>query len=700
MARELLGLYEATEGGEGFPGIYILGSLRDPNEQIAVSRQQERAINLVHALCGPAGPLRPGRTVCVIGAGVAGLTAAAYAIKRGLGVTVLENRKPLWNLRGCRTRWLHPNLFALWPRPGWNVTATHLPVMNWYADYADRVGELLWSKYTSHDRSNPLSPKNLGPCIEIDRVQLLDPSNGSPRVRWHRREADGDTVESFDAVILAMGFGSEARMRDAVASVYWLDDALERPDPHRADTRYLISGTGDGGLTDLLRIRLRDFRHHHLRELLLSVPDGIQRQVAELDRELAAQYLRAGQVPDARRALARAEVDGLFSWRLRAIANSYALSLTTMVRHDTHAWLTGREASAFSPGRAWPVSRFLAALLLEKDPGRTRYFSSGPQGVHVEAGESSQGMAPTQFTVATPSGRLEVDAVVYRHGTTCVVRGFLRGCGMSDALIERIAAKWSLAWVEQGTTGERRYDYEASHDGHTRAPSCMVRPTSPGRTPIGLLSRLVAHVDDRVAQVEATESGLLANLEDMRTDLVIDELALAVSAWDEQRDGRSARWYLLGEVQMAKVVDVIRRIDQVLECMLGDGKCAPVSEADARCRYCRDTTVAERIAQCEQHWVLPRRSWMPSPASNALLLNTVAARRWGARRLSYHRCEVLPDTWAQTLQDTFADPEHECFVVVDHEHEALPLRVAITRSRDAEVERLARELQVDKIVYC
>jgi hypothetical protein len=87
---------------------------------------------------------------------------------------------------------------------------------------------------------------------------------------------------------------------------------------------------------------------------------------------------------------------------------------------------------------------------------------------------------------------------------------------------------------------------------------------------------------------------------------------------------------------------------------------------------------------------------MPFPASNALLINTVAARRWGARRLSYHRCEVLPDTWARTLHDTFADQEHERLVVVDHE--AIARRVAITRSQDTEVVRLAQELQVDNII--
>jgi len=145
----LCDLYEATAGGQGLPNVFVLGSLSH-REPVTVSVQQARAINLIHALVPDR--LAPGSRLCVIGGGAAGLTAAAYAIVRGLRVTVFEQRKPLWNLRGCRTRWLHPNLFQHWPDDGWDVTATDFPVMNWYADYACSVGELLWSKYRAYHR--------------------------------------------------------------------------------------------------------------------------------------------------------------------------------------------------------------------------------------------------------------------------------------------------------------------------------------------------------------------------------------------------------------------------------------------------------------------------------------------------------------------------------------------------------------------
>ena len=72
-------------------------------------------------------------------------------------------------------------------------------------------------------------------------------------------------------LVVSFGFGAEARMRDTEASVYWHDDTLERERVEPRETRYLISGTGDGGLTDLLRIRLKEFRHHHLRDSLFHL---------------------------------------------------------------------------------------------------------------------------------------------------------------------------------------------------------------------------------------------------------------------------------------------------------------------------------------------------------------------------------------------------------------------------------------------
>src|SRR5262245_48147354 len=111
--KQICELYELTNQlGVGHKGVYVVGSLCT-GERVAVSSQQTRAINLVHALFSEK-RLEKGSRLCVIGGGAAGLTAAAYAISLEAVVTVLESHDLLWNLRGCRTRWLHPNLFRWW----------------------------------------------------------------------------------------------------------------------------------------------------------------------------------------------------------------------------------------------------------------------------------------------------------------------------------------------------------------------------------------------------------------------------------------------------------------------------------------------------------------------------------------------------------------------------------------------------------
>jgi hypothetical protein len=94
---------------------------------------------------------------------------AAYAINEDAAATLLESRGLLWNLRGCRTRWLHPNLFRYWPYPEWKCAGTNFPVMNWYAGYANDVGDYLHRKFpdnrlmsrsTSQDGPRPPDKRN------------------------------------------------------------------------------------------------------------------------------------------------------------------------------------------------------------------------------------------------------------------------------------------------------------------------------------------------------------------------------------------------------------------------------------------------------------------------------------------------------------------------------------------------------------
>ncbi len=387
------------------PDVYVLGCLVHNSERVAVVSQQTRAINLVHALFAER-RLTPGSRACVIGGGAAGLTAAAYAMSKGAGVTVLESRALLWNLRGCRTRWLHPNLFRYWPYKRWQCTATDFPLMNWYAGYACDVGDLLLAKYRSVEVQQRHAKNAIVryPDHQTARAIKLDRKTDGWEVSWSLPidQPSSRPVrlrDRFDVVITAVGFGAEARMRDTEASVYWLDDALERERVVPRETRYLISGTGDGGLTDLLRIRIKEFRHHHLRDSLLDLDSTRSRELVEaIDPIQIKLRLNPNYDPTE---------DYL------DIASRIKFgNLRERFRYHTRAVLTNRAQTALcSP--AWPVSRFLAATLLKHDlyttyrPGPAQWWplfqTAGETNQLHPGGFLARFLGPTRLGAPTPS---------------------------------------------------------------------------------------------------------------------------------------------------------------------------------------------------------------------------------------------------------------------------------------------------------
>ena len=628
-------LYEATAGGAGLRNVFVLGSLSH-REPVTVSVQQTRAINLVHALVPDR--LAPGSRLCVIGAGAAGLTAAAYAIVRGLRVTVIENRKPLWNLRGCRTRWLHPNLFQRWPDDGWDVTGTDLPVMNWYADYASHVGELLWSKYRAYHRLQPGAPRD---AVILVRDVRIEAAGSVWNVCYSLQGDNHYRTSPFDAVIAAVGFGAEAAMRDAAASVYWLDDALEREDPHRLDVRYLISGTGDGGLTDLLRIRLREFRHHHLRELLLRLNAG---------RPQLRDEILAGDAAAPADADDRLAVSGRF---LDVAARTPAGLILRDRRITTSALITNREGVPLPRG-AWRVSRFLAAMLLEHDREHTRYAPSGDAGCEVHALVPGQQRSPYRFEVMVGRGHARhkelVDAVVYRHGPEPVARRFLLDSGVAPAVLDQIDLK-----SRDRVTSELRFEVSDRHDPSCRQRARAVRTPVAGRSLIGLLSRLIGCIEPG-ARIADPDSRLPA----IRSTLVTDELAMLLTAHGDRWDGSRmlAGWQLGSELDYDDVISAIRIADQAFDA------------------------ATARIPDLEHHWVLPRPFWWPDPEPHVLLLNTCVARHTEGWRLRYL---VVDDSAALAV---IAEPDTLWVIDLPETRQ----RVAVPPAATLQARRLAREL--------
>src|SRR3712207_744887 len=88
--------------------IYAIGY---GSKQVTIYSQQVRALRLIFAL-QQQGFLFPKAEMVVVGAGIAGLTAAAAAALCGAHVTVLEQAEELLHLqRGCHTRYLHPRIY-------------------------------------------------------------------------------------------------------------------------------------------------------------------------------------------------------------------------------------------------------------------------------------------------------------------------------------------------------------------------------------------------------------------------------------------------------------------------------------------------------------------------------------------------------------------------------------------------------------
>jgi hypothetical protein len=196
----------------------------------------------------------------VVGGGIAGVTTAAAALLHGANVALLEQAEELLHLqRGCHTRFLHPHIFE-WPHPRARRAAAGLPILDWSVGTASNVATRIFADYrrirlaTASNRSERFTDQ----CCVRD-VCLSD--NGEA-ISW-RKDDKLLNVEQPRAIILALGFGIEKTVRGLPRRSYWRVDSLTQTALDSEDDQFVIvvSGTGDGGVIDVLRARLREFDH-------------------------------------------------------------------------------------------------------------------------------------------------------------------------------------------------------------------------------------------------------------------------------------------------------------------------------------------------------------------------------------------------------------------------------------------------------
>jgi hypothetical protein len=339
--------------------IFLIGLL---DRGVTIFNQQIRALNLIWALDHD-GRLRSAQDIAVVGGGIAGLTAAmalrkifALTDSSRRRITLFEKRSVLCPLqRGCATRWVHPHIYD-WPKPISTNPSAGLPIMNWRAGRASDVAAWVvtqWEDEPADDAVKLEQWRNLRylkihhKSHEVEWVGEQYSDAAPPRVRGDKRQ--------FDIIILAIGFGDERRSLRHGGDSYWRNETLGQPDLTDRQQRYVVSGTGDGGLIDLLRLRIADFRE-----------DRIGHQLAPEDSK---EYKEIQRLRDKYYDPPSAQGTQLFD-QARELGQELGLieHIKKRLRADTMASLqirSGRRVSDAFYGKSSFANRFLVSLLFD-----------------------------------------------------------------------------------------------------------------------------------------------------------------------------------------------------------------------------------------------------------------------------------------------------------------------------------------------
>jgi hypothetical protein len=272
----------------GRGAIYYIGTF---NAGVTVLSQQTRALNLALAMV-ESGLIRcaiPDRKppkavkIAIVGAGLAGLTFAAGLIAKHAAaeITIFEERDVLIPLQhGSDSRWLHPQIYD-WPGPISEMTAAMLPIMNWTAARASDVAVQIltaWKAFAARTdarvtlfcNTRHLQIQEEGRFFRLEWVGEKRNSEDGSILDEAQKSALGAS-EAFNCVVLAVGFGLEADN----AFSYWRNEELAQPILEQPRKTYMVSGAGDGGMIDLLRLRVSSYRQDRILYQLFSGKEAL-----------------------------------------------------------------------------------------------------------------------------------------------------------------------------------------------------------------------------------------------------------------------------------------------------------------------------------------------------------------------------------------------------------------------------------------
>jgi hypothetical protein len=309
-------------------GVYVIGPFP---KRVNFASQQVRAFNLAWALTEGGGPVATGSKVAVIGAGLAGLTVAAALHRRGVEVDVFEKLNALMPMqRNTLSRYVNPTL-NYWPTVDYNP-ATNFPFLNWSADLCERIINSVETEWQ----------RDFAAQITVHKAEkVLDilPHEGGYALPIE----GGNVRKGYSSVVAAVGFGRELPIPGAIGPSYW-DDVDTRTIRTSGAADFVISGSGDGGLLEVLRQAYGGFEQG----------------------QLTARVTRWADRTNIREAIAVAEAAAAMELDAAARARALAIAYMTMdLDRELEQFLNGKLDEGF---KVTLVVRGGSAFTLESAP--------------------------------------------------------------------------------------------------------------------------------------------------------------------------------------------------------------------------------------------------------------------------------------------------------------------------------------------
>jgi cation diffusion facilitator CzcD-associated flavoprotein CzcO len=461
MPDETAVLERLAVSKDDYPNVYWIGRKA---RWVTFHSQQLRALNLVWALA-KTNQLGPGTRVTVVGAGLAGITAAYAAWQSGAEVTLFEKTtEPLHLQRGCRLRVVHPTIIE-WPSKKAGKAMTDLPCLNWGAGTADQVCDSIIAQWR-------IVEPQIDVRFEADVSQVTRSDGLHPVIQVESGGVKGS--HTCDCLILAVGFGLEYSYEGFPLLSYWHNDNFDRPvlSPPRP-RKYLVTGSGDGGLIDAARLAIGKFDHAEfvyqltrtkdmkkVKESLLEAeqwiketmgnPEEVQRRWREEVNDLPPGALgdleQAGddrllETPLGQRLLKDVEARVIEeAYNDIAVPGDPRSHILGERRRDTTVYLNGPRILPWSL-KSSVLNRFVLFLLIQGE--RVTYCAGEPTITHVGAGALSTYRATFDHPTK-PSQPLMFHEAVFRHGVESAIK-----CLLPPDIVK--ACEWGLEDSEDPT---------------------------------------------------------------------------------------------------------------------------------------------------------------------------------------------------------------------------------------------------------